>query len=103
MNFLLAALLFFLTWWFADQGLYFFSMLFIIVLVMVAIAEGNKPPTTKVMMQVNAHPAASPAIAPHPEWNDDRIEKFGRGLANVILVPLKILWKLLNYAWGNRK
>ncbi len=101
MNFLLAALLFFLTWWFTEQGLYFFAMLFIIVLVMTAIAEGNKPPRPAVMMQAPAQHA--PVQHPAPQWDDTGVEKFGRGLANVILVPLKLIWKMLNWAWGNRK
>ena len=101
MNFLLAALLFIAAWLFAEQGLYFFSMLFIIALVMAAVASGNKP--TRVSMTMNA-PAAQQSQPPAaPNWDDDRIERFGRNLAKVVLFPLELIWKVMKFLWGNKK
>ncbi len=102
MNFILAALLFLLAWWFADQGEYFFAMVFIIALVLTAISSAARPRAGGAPAG-QAAPAAAPVAQPSPpNWDNTQIEAFGRNLGRVIEIPLRLLWAIAKYLWGNK-
>ncbi len=101
MNILTAALLFFLAWWFAEQGLYFFSLVFIIVLVMMALASGNKAPQAPAGAAAAGYGTAA-STQVNKQWDNRQLEDFGRNLARVVEIPLRIVWGIVRWLW-NRK
>lgn len=100
MNILIAALLFFLAWWFAEQGLYFFSLVFIIVLVMMALASGQKAPAPAGAPAAGY--GAAPAANASKQWDNRQLEDFGRNLARVVEIPLRIVWGIVRWLWERK-